>query len=861
MWEGELMRTGTSPRRPRRLLRAAIALSLAAAPVLVAGGEVSGQGTAVLGLNKSVSLPSPATAAPGEPFTFFLSYSCSSLSVDCEGATITDVIPPQLSRQVTDVEFGGNFQSVNYDATTGTATFVLFDPVQAGTTAQVSISAQFPPGTAVGTVALNQGTMRASNANPVTSNQVQVVSRAASDWTVTKNVVPAGNPPQVDTPYTYRVGLTLAAGGNQNVNGITFVDTLPQGAQFVSATGGGTFNPATNEVTWTVGDLVPQPNQDVSVTRDVTVIFPAANFPLGTTVLNVVQANGTPVGEPFQELGRAERPGVIRGSGNVTAGSKRAGLPSIGPGQIDTYTITAENPNTTVVAGFRVTELLPPELEMAQVGPPNIQGTRGPPPVSITSNPGGLNVLISGGTDNWTASAPASTTSLVFDFGDAPPNFRSDIALRAGIPAGTVVTPGSTIENCILVGGSGPDTIEIRRCTTQEIVPVAVEFSKLLTSAPVTVPGSTVSWEVGVAVPATSAGDLVNPTVTDCLPPGLDLLDPFNPANPINGTSSGFSVPPTVTRTPNGCGGFGTQVLITWSWTGGFTLARGQAGTFTLNTLVAPGTPPSSVQNVATLISDSLGTDLQRVADMAITSETLLRGQKEVRGDRDTGFLTFPGIGNTTRGGFANYRATVRNVSDVAVNHVIVVDTLPIPGDIGVKDPSARGSEWQPLFAGELTSNPPAASVMYSTAHNPCRDDLSVQPPGCVPANWTSNPGNLASVGAIRVDFGDLVLEPNDSLSFTWRVATPLDAPVGAVAWNSFGYTAIRLDNGSQLESAEPPKVGLQVEGPPPPPGECCLPDSGADSDLIVYVAIVLILGGAVLTLYRRRPSAREASS
>jgi uncharacterized repeat protein (TIGR01451 family) len=860
------MRFGTSPWRPRRLLRAAVALSLAAAPVIVAGGEVSGQTLAVLGLRKSVSLPDPATAAPGEPFTFFLSYSCSSLSTPCVGATITDVIPPQLSRQVNDVRFQGNFQSVNYDANTGTATFVLFSPLAAGTTAQVSISAQFPPGTAVGTVAVNQGTMRASNANPVTSNQVQVVSRAASDWTVTKNVVPAGNPPQVDTPYTYRVGLTLAAGGNQNLNGVTFVDTLPTGAQFVSATGGGTFNAGTNQVTWPPRNMVPNANQDVSEFEEVTVIFPAANFPLGTNVLNLVQAFGTPAGEPNQELGRAERPGVIRGAGTVTAGSKRAGLPQIGPGQIDTYTITAENPNTTVVAGFRVTEILPPQLVMAQDGSPNISGT-GPPPVSITSNPGGLNVLISGGA-TWTASAPASTGTLVFDFGDAPPNFRSDIVVRAGIPSDSIdrngqpIPPGSSIENCILIGGSGPDTIEVRRCTTQEIVPVAVEFSKLLTSSEVTVPGSTVSWEVGVAVPDTSAGDLVNPTVTDCLPPGLDLLDPFTPSNPINGTSSGFSVAPTVTRTPNGCGGFGTQVLITWSWTGGFTLARGQSGTFTLNTLVAPGTPPASVQNVASLTSDSLSAALQRIADLAITSETLLRGTKEVRGDRDTGFLTFPGIGNTTRGGTANYRATIRNVSDVAVNHVIVVDTLPIPGDIGVKDPSARGSQWQPLFAGELTSNPPAASVMYSTAHNPCRDDLSVNPPGCVPANWTSNPGSLASVGAIRVDFGDLVLEPNDSISFTWRVDTPLNAPVGAVAWNSFGYTATRLDNGSQLESAEPPKVGLQVEGPPGPPGPPPrFPDTGADSDLTVYLAVVLILGGAVLMLYRRRPSARGAAS
>ena len=81
------------------------------------------------------------------------------------------------------------------------------------------------------------------------------------------------------------------------------------------------------------------------------------------------------------------------------------------------------------------------------------------------------------------------------------------------------------------------------------------------------------------------------------------------------------------------------------------------------------------------------------------------------------------------------------------------------------------------------------------------------------------------------------------------------------MAWNSFGYVATRLDNGQLLESAEPPKVGLQVEGPGP--GPCCtpgIPPTGADSDLGIYLAVVLILGGAVLMLYRRRPSTRGAA-
>ena len=73
-------------------------------------------------------------------------------------------------------------------------------------------------------------------------------------------------------------------------------------------------------------------------------------------------------------------------------------------------------------------------------------------------------------------------------------------------------------------------------------------------------------------------------------------------------------------------------------------------------------------------------------------------------------------------------------------------------------------------------------------------------------------------MGAIKLDYGTFVLSPGQSLSFTFPVSTPTNAPEGVVAWNSFGYTAIRADNFSVLQSSEPQKVGL-VLGATPPPG------------------------------------------
>jgi len=782
--------------------------------VLISGAPAHAA-TATLGLSKSVSL-SPAVAPPGEPFTYFLSYACSSLSADCTGAKIVDVLPPQLSHAASDVKLGGNFSTSTYDPTTGTATFTLFSPLKAGTTAQVSITTLFPPGTAPGTVAVNRGSISATNATPVVSNPVTVTAKAASTWTVSKGLAP-GSIAQVGAPVTYRVAFTLAAGGTQNIANFRMVDTLPAGAQFVSATNGGVFT-APNKVTWTDGTLVPQANSDVTFVRDVTVIFPAATFKAGQQIINGVDAFGAPTGSPDQNLGHADHTVNLRAAGAATSGRKSDTVPSLGPGQADTYTITASNPTALPLDGFLVTETLPPQLVMVQGAGANLSGTGGAPGISVSSG-GAFTPISVSGAANWTATAPANTAQIRFDYGTVPAAFTASIKVHAGIPTngigrdGKPVTAGSSIVNCEATTATGAPSRQ--SCTTQTVQPLAVTLSKTLLTSPVTSPGQMETWSIDVAVPATSASDLLNPAIVDCLPVGLDLVNPANPADPVNGTTTGFNATPIITRTPNACGT--NQVRIAWVWPGAFSVVRAQHGTITLHTMVAVDAPPGSLVNEVTLSGKNLLTPLVRTANLAVTSSSLLIGVKSVKGDQDAGFLNFPAVGTTKQGGSAIYQGVVQNVSDVPVRDLVVIDTLPIVGDIGVVEPAARDSAWQPLFAGTVDA-PEAAVVSYSTSHNPCRPELGTNPPGCQPANWTTSlPSPASSVGAIKIEYGSFVLSPSASVNFTFPVSTPADAPIGAVAWNSFGYTATRADNLSPLQPSEPQKVGLQVFGSGPP--------------------------------------------
>jgi hypothetical protein len=146
---------------------------LLAAALTVAGSlsmAIAGNAVAVgpsIDLAKSAST---ATAAPGEDFIWFLTYSCTSLLETCDNATVTDTLPSEVSRAATDVNFSGNFADVSYDPASGTATFVLFSPLPPGTTGQIGISARFAAGTPPGTTALNVATMTADLAAPAQSN-------------------------------------------------------------------------------------------------------------------------------------------------------------------------------------------------------------------------------------------------------------------------------------------------------------------------------------------------------------------------------------------------------------------------------------------------------------------------------------------------------------------------------------------------------------------------------------------------------------------------------------------------------------------------------------------------------------------
>ncbi|MDE1566095.1 MULTISPECIES: SdrD B-like domain-containing protein [Actinomycetaceae] len=114
--------------------------------------------------------------------------------------------------------------------------------------------------------------------------------------------------PAIGGQYTYTITAGYEGAFNTNENkfkdpgtgvpglmGLTeirLVDTLPEGAEFVRATDGGTYDPATRTVTWVVpGSPIVHAVADYRV----TVVFPTGTFAEGASATNTVNATGTPL--------------------------------------------------------------------------------------------------------------------------------------------------------------------------------------------------------------------------------------------------------------------------------------------------------------------------------------------------------------------------------------------------------------------------------------------------------------------------------------------------------------------------------------------------------------------------------------
>ncbi len=801
---------------------------LYAAPTLTVSKAIQGGATSV----KS-----------GTSFTYVINWANPSTTEDAHGVVLTDVLPSQLSWASSDVSFSTSstyVTSATYNSTTGTLNWTFADPFPAGTSGQFTVTVKFSNGTTPnGTVAINTANLSQTGGATASSSPVSITATAAELATASKSVT-AGGAVGNNIVYNVKVSNPSTSGG-LNLNNVTIVDTLPTGAVFVSATGGGVVDGTGKTVTWTQASL----NINTTFSQYVVVNFPTPTFAAGQTVINSLSAVGTPVGATSPVTLTASVSKTLTAAGDTTVFTKTASksAPVINSDTIS-YTMNPKNTGSTPLSNFQIVDVIPAGLVVSsiQIDPTSsIAGltagtvtleysTTATAPytwTTVTGTPGTAFVRKTSGFTGtitairWTFSSVPVGWSGNSVGSSAGSGFSAKVA--AGVADATVISNCASYSYQTTYGTTttktGSNCVDV---TTSNGLTASLNATKYAPSPSAVNPGTTVTYTIG-AKAGTSTASIINPVLADLLPTGMTYV--ANSWAVVTGSPT-----PTSFESIDNYNGTG-RTLLRWRYTASVTTteikltfkavvpAAATGGTSYSNTSYIVGWDNATVTGASTTDTNDLngnGSKTDTIAasssvSISVNTSASLNSVKSVIGQLDVDYSKYPATANSVPGGVANYRLTVQNSGDVPLKSILIIDILPFVGDTGVVDTKPRNSVWRPYLASTVTA-PSGVVVYYSTAKNPSRPEMGVTT--SQPANWsTVPPSDITTVQSLKFDFGTKVLGPLDQLELDWQMRVPPDAPTdGSVAWNSFGVVATRTDNLVPFLPTEPIKVGIAAQ-------------------------------------------------
>lgn len=816
---------------------------------------------------------SVSSVAAGTAYDYTLQYQCASLTENCVAATVSDVLPAALSAASADVTMVGSAHTTAQTFTTATRTakWTFVNPLPAGSTGQLKLSVKFPVGTTPdGAQAINTATMSATGATTASSAPVTVSATATNKWTLVKTRASGGTGAALNEDVVYQLQVCPNS-STLYINNAVVTDTLPAGAVFVSASGGGTYG--NGQVSFNFGNLTT-----ACVSQNLTVRYPTGSYAVGASVTNnatlnaeIPTVNGVAAIPPLTaSLTHTLSAGVM-----ARTFTKKASASTAKTGVSLTYYFDVANTGNVGFDNFSIEDSIPTQLNVTSIRSGTISNNVAPTlAVEYQTNANGSWTPVTGFPRTVTSSVYSVAvsslnlgtgvyiTKLRYTYLKLPPAFKpSGSGASPGFTAdllatdrnGAAVIPGNIVSNIgnysftyngTTTTGTSTANVTVIAPTVPQVETRAVpKVDKAVVGSASVLPGATVSWDISLNNASTAGAGLVNPVLGDLLDPAFDYVagswtissKPTGMPNPIFETIANY----------NGTG----RTLLRWRWEGAsaYTLPVNTTLKVRFNAKVKTGTLASSIPNLAYLLgynnadvstascytplavdtndldgdnnkTESLCPSKTGVGNITVNATAALESVKWVKGQLDTGFSKYPSNGVTVAGGSLVYKLQVTNVGNVAMKNAQIIDILPYSGDSGVLDPQNRQSVWRPNLTAPVVA-PAGVVVYYSTQSNLCRPELGYSPAGCASPEWSiTPPADITQVQALKFDFGNIVLNPLDKLELTWPMRAPIGAPTkGEIAWNSFGYIATRADNGMALLPSEPFKVGIAVQAPQPP--------------------------------------------
>lgn len=586
--------------------------------------DVRAQAGPQLILTKSIE-GGATTAQVGDVIRYRIRFECSSLTTACGQMEITDVLqagliylpPPNSS-------IPAGF-SINYNAGTRTVTITkddnnLLDGSQYDAVIAVQVDYDLRPLPATVNNTVNgridpPGPTTWIPATPSSAPPI-TIGTVTPSWAMTKSLSAPLINPTLDTDVTYSIQLcpaTPPAGqGNVPLSNITFTDTLPAGAVFVSASDAGT--EAGGVVTWPVftGPVYP-PN---CLIRYVTIRYPSATFSIGNNVTNTASTNGQytnsaggvvgpvgiasdPITHPIDPI--AETPDYSKDDAGDPVGINATGRFTL---SLDTY--DTNYPSNELI----LVDNIPPQLEVTSVttGAWNMASVRAY--VEYSTNNGSSYTAfpaqpVDSSTNSTLTAAAANITNVRWRF-EYDPDFTAPYSFtQTGLPytwsfttapeirftpraAATTADPpsgavmpaavaGSVYNNCLQVtrtdstGNPTTDACNVEQITIQGSF-VSLQTSKAetpgagwdslddptittFTSDTTILPGDTLRYVITVEVTERSSAPLINPTIQDTLPPEFTFVR--NGTATLDGTALPAAQQPTFSQAGQ---------VLTWAW-------------------------------------------------------------------------------------------------------------------------------------------------------------------------------------------------------------------------------------------------------------------------------------------------------
>ncbi|TAH16755.1 MAG: DUF4347 domain-containing protein [Oscillatoriales cyanobacterium] len=313
-------------------------------------GIVSQATTAIVPATADIitSKTGPTTAVAGSTVTYTITSQNSGPS-SATNVTVTDALPAGLTG-VTASDGG------SYNPATGVVTFPAIATLGIGAANAVSRTVSFSTPNTGTVIDIARSTAETPDPNSANNNGTAAIAQVSTTITSSADVVttkagPASVTPGATATYT----ITAQNVGPSAAANVSITDTLPVGLTGVTASNGGTYNPATGIVTWTAIASLASGAAN-AVTRTVSIVAPAsgtvantARSTSDTADPNTANNNGT--------AANAQVTTTITPSADVV--TTKAGPASIAPGATATYTITAQNAGPSSATNVVITDTLP----------------------------------------------------------------------------------------------------------------------------------------------------------------------------------------------------------------------------------------------------------------------------------------------------------------------------------------------------------------------------------------------------------------------------------------------------------------------------------------------------------------------